>query len=1076
MRQKLVAAGGGRRVTSVLRHYQPGTTTIEPTILSPTGANLSKLDNDAVWATQRLIARGFESYLVGGCVRDLLLGRRPKDYDIATEARPPQVKRTFPRNCRIIGRRFKLAHLHFHNNTKILECSTFRRSPQNDSRPGVGDQDQPDAQDLLTTQDLLITQDNEFGTAQEDALRRDFTVNALLLDPTRDLILDYTNGLADLDARLIRTIGDPRVRFREDPVRILRAAKFAGRLGFAIEPETFAAMAATSGDLVRSAPPRVYEEILRLLRGGHALDSFQLLRDVGALQHLVPVLADFLAKARHDERVQFWRLLEALDHRILETETIPCNAVLLGVLLVGPVLARVERAPGRSASSIAEELLSPLCQDLRLPRRDAGCLKRICGVQHRFLQDDDSKRFRIAGFVHGPYFAEAFELFELRMQALGQHVGAVARWRELGEDLGEPTDADLPASLFDGDGGETLPRVGSGSDGPGSIDPGQWADPEEVAAAEFADDEDAGDAPRSPEHLDDMPTDALPRGARGADALAWDAEPDAEAELRPWSRAAKQRREAGEASQQRATNPGAALPAQQLPQDGHDGPEGRDGHDGTGDRRKRRRRRRRGRGQEPGTSPADGSAAADESVPEDGAAAGEPTQPRGPARPIAARSAAASHETSGSRIQAAELQADLQADLQVGPQELDHDAADAAEPPPAPATAGPDADDGEDGEIEFQAPELDGAPDADDEARPAADDAEAGRLATATEQPDGAPTDGMAEERDGRRRRRRRRRGRRHAGPDSGEAQVGSEAQVGGEATDDRFPTSEAPAPHGDALRHDERHQARNRQSRGSDRFQPDAAAPRPPMPQPGAADLAATDFDGPETADELADDTASDPSTDGQTAVSQPGDADSRGRRRRRRRRRGRGEGPAGPAQANAEPAQTAQHGADGAPQERPEHRRQEPARQPQPARAQRTGQQQQHRQQQHGQQQHGQQRSGPPQRGQDGKHRQGQRDHKKPRDVAVVPRHQDRRGKVEILEPAPLDLTAFDVELDPKRVPTFGSIVEGGNRPKKRGPRVPEDGIDDYRPPPPPGSDAPPGPPPPVSDQDSPDTFGDW
>jgi poly(A) polymerase len=409
-----------------------GTTKIEPTILSPTGADLSKLDADAVRATQRLIARGFEAYLVGGCVRDLLLGRTPKDYDIATEARPPQVKRTFPRNCRIIGRRFKLAHLHFHNNTKILECSTFRRTPQLEN----------------SDEDLLITRDNEFGNAEEDALRRDFTVNALFLDPTRNCILDYTDGLTDLHNRVIRTIGDPRVRFREDPVRILRAAKFAGRLGFSIEPQTFAAMAEAAGEIVRAAPPRLLEEILRLLRGGHALDSFQLLRDVGALRWLVPVLADFLQAARHDQRVEFWRLLEALDQRVLAGR-VPPAPVLLGALLVCPVSAMTELNPGRSASSIAEELLGPLSSTLRLPRRDAGCLKRICGVQHRFTQTDENKRFRTAGFVQGPYFDEAFELFELRMFALGQDADAVERWREIASGIGRHAPVDEHAPLDD---------------------------------------------------------------------------------------------------------------------------------------------------------------------------------------------------------------------------------------------------------------------------------------------------------------------------------------------------------------------------------------------------------------------------------------------------------------------------------------------------------------------------------------------------------------------------------------------------------------------------------------------------
>ena len=147
----------------------------------------------------------------------------------------------FPRNCRIIGRRFKLAHLHFHQNQKILEAATFRRTPEEGS----------DGED---EDDLLITRDNEFGTAEEDALRRDFTVNALFLDPSEDCILDYTSGLDDVEDRIIRTIGDPEVRFREDPVRILRAAKFAGRLGFRIDRTTLLAMAQVADDLTRAAP------------------------------------------------------------------------------------------------------------------------------------------------------------------------------------------------------------------------------------------------------------------------------------------------------------------------------------------------------------------------------------------------------------------------------------------------------------------------------------------------------------------------------------------------------------------------------------------------------------------------------------------------------------------------------------------------------------------------------------------------------------------------------------------------------------------------------------------------------
>lgn len=358
----------------------------------------------------------------------MFLDRTPKDYDIATGARPQQVKRSFPRNCRIIGRRFKLAHLHFHDNNKILEVSTFRRSPQ----LGEGDED------------LLITRDNEFGTAEEDALRRDFTVNALFLDPTRDCILDYANGLEDLRAHTIRTIGDPLVRFREDPVRMLRAAKFAGRLDFSIEPKTLAAMAEAAPDLVRSAPPRVLEEILRLLRGGHALDSFQLLRDVGALKSLLPIVGEFLGSAPQEERVSFWRLLEALDHRVSEGWE-PTNAVLLGALFTSPVSALLAQQPRRSPSTLAEELLGPLSQTLRLPRRDAGCLKRICGVQHRFEPGSTQKRYRASTLLRSPYFQEALDLFELRATAEGLDQNLVEQWRDR-ERGDQDSEASAPAT------------------------------------------------------------------------------------------------------------------------------------------------------------------------------------------------------------------------------------------------------------------------------------------------------------------------------------------------------------------------------------------------------------------------------------------------------------------------------------------------------------------------------------------------------------------------------------------------------------------------------------------------------
>ncbi len=406
-------------------------------------------------ALERLQARGFEGYLVGGCVRDLLLHRRPKDFDIATAARPQQIKRVFPRNCRIIGRRFKLAHLHFEQNTKILEVATFRTLP-------IADNDGAD--------DLLITRDNEFGTAEEDALRRDFTVNALFFDPIADRILDYVGGLDDVRAGLLRTIGDPVVRFREDPVRIIRAAKFAGRLAFAVEAKTYEAMAEVAPDLARSAPPRLLEEILRLLRGGHSLASFQILRDIGALRVIAPVIADFLAQAAEPERVRFWRTLEAVDHKVLSGIELP-TAVLLGALFACPVRLYGERDPGRSTTTVAESIIGPFARELRLSRRDAGCLKRICGVQARFW-GRGSRRFKPHAFLRDPYFREALQLFELTCVASGEGVAALRQWRELGaqaghDDGGTERDAagDQPRELpEDSDQTEVGAYAGGGSE------------------------------------------------------------------------------------------------------------------------------------------------------------------------------------------------------------------------------------------------------------------------------------------------------------------------------------------------------------------------------------------------------------------------------------------------------------------------------------------------------------------------------------------------------------------------------------------------------------------------------------
>ncbi len=393
-----------------------------PHIVPATGIRLRDVDQDALRVLSRLQRNGYEAYLVGGCVRDLLLGRKPKDFDVATAAHPRQIKRLF-RNGRIIGRRFRLVHVVY--GAHVVETATFRADPiqehENDEEPG----------------DLLITEDNEYGTAAEDARRRDFRVNALFYDPNKGVILDYVDGLPDIEAGVLCTIGDPPVRFAEDPVRILRAIKFATRLGFRIEERTWEAMGEHAHALSRSAPPRVAEEILRLLRSGTALGAFRMLRACGALATLFPEIDRYLGRrddpdpAAHDRADLYWRLLEALDADI-HAGAEPSPAVLLAVLYLRVVEQRTEErgeAP-LAWGRLASELIEPLATSARLPRRAVEGAKRIITMQHRFTQPASKSGGRRMMFVHSEEFPDALHLFRLRSAAWGQGWDVYEGWLE----------------------------------------------------------------------------------------------------------------------------------------------------------------------------------------------------------------------------------------------------------------------------------------------------------------------------------------------------------------------------------------------------------------------------------------------------------------------------------------------------------------------------------------------------------------------------------------------------------------------------------------------------------------------
>lgn len=370
-----------------------------PIRLTEHGIRPSDIDRDARRVLSRLYDFGFQAYLVGGSVRDLLLDRTPKDFDVATSARPNEVRRLF-RRCRLIGRRFRLAHV-LGEGGKVIETATFRAKP-----PSDGDA-------------LLITDDNKFGTPDSDAHRRDFTINALFFDLARSEVIDYVGGLDDLERRTLRTIGEPVVRFREDPVRMLRAVKFAARLDFGFEPALRRAVLSERGELKKAAVPRLYEEMRRLLWNGSARRGFELLDELRLLEVLLPELSGFLGRPADDPWHPLGPLLDALDSRFEDPDQPPPDGLMFAVLmwplfqalvgaLEGPVPAADERA-------LAEAVLEPVARRLGVPRRTQETLLRVIEGQRRFRRAKHDRQLR--GLARDPDYASIVAFAEMRTEA-----------------------------------------------------------------------------------------------------------------------------------------------------------------------------------------------------------------------------------------------------------------------------------------------------------------------------------------------------------------------------------------------------------------------------------------------------------------------------------------------------------------------------------------------------------------------------------------------------------------------------------------------------------------------------------
>ena len=403
---------------------------VTPTVIPRAEHPISRtnIDPDALKVLQRLRHANHAAFLVGGSVRDLLLGRPPKDFDIGTSAQPHEVKKLF-RNCWIIGRRFRLAHVKF--GAKTIEVATFRRQVSEAEmaeqaaaaeetereaeiaaaqEPGRRDRDRPN----------LHFRDNTFGTPEEDAFRRDFTVNALFYDIATFSIIDYTGGLEDLKARVIRCIGDPDVRFEEDPVRMLRAIVLAARLDFVVDPPVIDAIRRHAGLIAKASPARLLEEFYKILRSGASERAFHQLAEVGLLEHLAPELL-------RDRGQALWPYAAALDryrHRFESTPDALTNAILLGTLLV-PIGFTAGRRPRRFEDGeppVKEPLIT--LGRMPLPRRDVERLRQILTLQRRLLDLEASPRAKRALMHRGP-FQEAMTWLEVH----GQTPDVLEHWK-----------------------------------------------------------------------------------------------------------------------------------------------------------------------------------------------------------------------------------------------------------------------------------------------------------------------------------------------------------------------------------------------------------------------------------------------------------------------------------------------------------------------------------------------------------------------------------------------------------------------------------------------------------------------
>jgi len=375
----------------------------------------SAISPNALKVLYRLKEAGFQSFLVGGSVRDLLLGLRPKDFDIATNALPDEVRSIF-RNCRLIGRRFRLAHVYFGND--VVEVATFRAAHEEDEERDEDDwrARDPEGERVLDARGRIL-RDNVYGTVEEDVWRRDFTANALYYNIADFSVWDFVDGVRDVQARTLRLIGDPVTRYHEDPVRMLRAVRFAAKLEFSIDPATETPLLDLGYLLSHVPPARLFDEIMKLFLGGFGARSLALLRQYGLLEQLFPETAAALAKDPDGASAQLMmRGIENTDRRVAADKPVT-PTFLFAMLLFAPIMARAshgaENIDSHKLFAVCEEVLREQQSRVSIPRRFTLPMRDMFTLQPRFHRRDGRKALAL---LQHPRFRAAYDLLLLRCE------------------------------------------------------------------------------------------------------------------------------------------------------------------------------------------------------------------------------------------------------------------------------------------------------------------------------------------------------------------------------------------------------------------------------------------------------------------------------------------------------------------------------------------------------------------------------------------------------------------------------------------------------------------------------------